>query len=544
MVFAVPGGGGRCLTASKLRLADLFQSWSPSKYESVPLCRKRGSCLRERSFHDGKLSQMKTLFRETAGPQNPSVPSLLTMPTNPVTAQGYPSQFRALVQTIFRIVGVDRAIAYTLIGRGWSVIAGPLTLVLIARFLLPEEQGFYYTFGSVIALNIFFELGLTQVLLQFASHEKAHLEWTSLRTLSGPEVAKMRLAALLKLALKWYSVAAVLVLLLVLPAGLVFFSRNSAPNAAIAWRTPWIWLATASALNLLVAPLFAILEGCGKISQIASMRVGQSVLANLGLWVTLLCHGALFAGPVFQTINLVVGMAWLLSRYGRFFKTMLQTDVAQAPFHWWAEVWPFQWRIAISWLSGYFVVQFFTPVLFASHGPVVAGQMGMSLSLCTAVLGASIAWMTTKMSPFGVLVANKQWHDLDILFSRTLRQSLLVFFTVAVALWVSMAVLHHYRSSLSGRIVTPLAFAFLLISTMMNHIGFCEALYLRAHKTEPFVLLSVTAGVLTGSSTYLLAGPFSTLGVSAGYVMCCTLGLVWGSQIFFKKRKEWHATTP
>jgi hypothetical protein len=477
-------------------------------------------------------------------PQNLSVPSLHTTATNPVTqcpAQGTTGRFRALVQTIFRILGIDRAVAYTLVGRGWSVIAGPLTIVLIGRFLQPEEQGFYYTFGSVIALNIFFELGLTYVLLQFASHEKANLEWTSLGTLTGSEVAKMRLGALLKLALRWYSVAAVLVLLLVLPAGLFFFSRNSAPTAAIAWRTPWIWLATVSALNLLVAPLFAILEGCGKISQIASIRVGQSVIANLGLWLTLLCHGALFAGPVFQTLTLAVGLAWLVAGYRRFFRTLLQTDVSQAPFHWWREVWPFQWRIALSWLSGYFIFQLFNPVLFATHGPVVAGQMGMSITLCNALLGVSIAWMSTKASPFGVLVARRQWKSLDTVFFKTLRQSALVLVAGSVVVYTCVAVLNYRHHPFSTRLLAPLPFAFLLVSTIMNHVVFCEAQYLRTHKAEPFLWLSIAGALLTATSTLLLAKPFSAFGISAGYLLCTTVGLIIGTKIFFDKREEWHA---
>ena len=38
------------------------------------------------------------------------------------------------------------------------------------------------------------------------------------------------------------------------------------------------------------------------------------------------------------------------------------------------EIFPNQWKIALSWVSGYFIFHFFNPVLFA-EGPVVAGQM-------------------------------------------------------------------------------------------------------------------------------------------------------------------------
>ncbi len=43
---------------------------------------------------------------------------------------------------------------------------------------------------------------------------------------------------------------------------------------------------------------------------------------------------------------------------------------------WRREVWPFQWKIAVSWLCDYFIFQLFTPVLFAFRGPVEAGQDG------------------------------------------------------------------------------------------------------------------------------------------------------------------------
>lgn len=485
---------------------------------------------------------MQALPSEDPDRRSGSVPSLPTTWTNRVTLQNPlagPRRFWTVAQTIRRRLGVDRAIAYTLIGRGWSLIAGPVTIVLIARFLGPEEQGFYYTFGSVIALNIFFELGLTYVLLQFASHEKAYLEWTTGGTLSGSEVAELRLAALLKLAMRWYGVAAVLVLLLVLPAGLLFFSQNSL-NSLIAWQTAWIWLVTVSALNLLVAPLFAILEGCDKISQIASMRVSQSVLSSLGLWLTLLCHGGLFASPVFQTLNLTFGLVWLLSRYRRFFRSLLQTDVTRAPFHWRTEVWPFQWRIALSWLSGYFIFHLFNPVLFASHGPVVAGQMGMSLTLCGALGGASMAWMSTKASRFGVLVATRQWQALDTLFLKALRQSLVVLVVSSVVIYVCISLLNYIDHPISRRVLNPIPFALLLLAAMMNHVVFCEAQYLRTHKAEPFLWPSIAIGTLMTASTFLLAKSFGAFGVSAGYLMCSAVGLLLGTKIFFEKRREWH----
>jgi hypothetical protein len=149
--------------------------------------------------------------------------------------------------------------------------------------------------------------------------------------------------------------------------------------------------------------------------------------------------------------------------------------------------------------------------------------------------------MSTKASPFGVLVARRQWHELDTLFFRTLRQSALVLVAGGLLIYAAVAYLNYIHHPFSRRVVSPTTFAMILTATMMNHIVFCEAQYLRTHKAEPFLWTSITIAILTAGSTLLFAKPFGAFGVSAGYLVCCTFGLVAGTQIFLAKRKGWHA---
>jgi len=58
-------------------------------------------------------------------------------------------------------MGVDRAIFFTVLTRGWNASAGLVTIFLVSHFLSPVLQGYYYTFYSLIALQVFAELGLT-----------------------------------------------------------------------------------------------------------------------------------------------------------------------------------------------------------------------------------------------------------------------------------------------------------------------------------------------------------------------------------------------
>ena len=83
----------------------------------------------------------------------------------------------ALKQFVTQKLGVDKAIFYTLVGRSLGIPVSVLTIFFIARYLSPEEQGYYYTFGSIVALQVFFELGLTGIITQFVAHEASHLSW-------------------------------------------------------------------------------------------------------------------------------------------------------------------------------------------------------------------------------------------------------------------------------------------------------------------------------------------------------------------------------
>lgn len=82
-----------------------------------------------------------------------------------------------IIVKALQFVGVNRAIGYGVLTRMWSALAGPLTILLIATRFSKVEQGFYYTFSSILALQVFFELGLLTVLAQFAAHEFAFLSW-------------------------------------------------------------------------------------------------------------------------------------------------------------------------------------------------------------------------------------------------------------------------------------------------------------------------------------------------------------------------------
>ncbi len=462
------------------------------------------------------------------------------MPAEPTAPRREPLLLR--FQNLIRRAGIDHAIGYTLISRGWTVMSGAVSLILLSHFLTKVEQGYYFTFSDVLALQVFFELGLATVLMQYASHEKAHLNWTPEGKLEGDPVAKSRLASLLRFSLIWYGVVAVLALLFVLPAGALFFGKYHIAKETISWQLPWVWIVLVTAGSLAITPLLAVLEGCGLIAQIAGVQMQQNLIGSILFWITLFRGWKLSSAPVTNTVVMAGSMMWLWKRHRHMLSDLLRFHHPNSTIHWRREVLPMQWRTALIWLSSYLVIRSFDPILFATRGPAAAGQMGMSLAVMSAIAAISLAWVTTKAAPFGMLIARRDFVMLDSLFFPCLWQSLGVEMILGALFWTGSLLLRTTHSQLGMRLLPPLPMGLLVGTTIVYHLFYTESIYLRAHKQEPFLGITIITGILVSAGALLMARPFGATGILLAYFTATILlELGVGTLIFIKKRTQWHA---
>jgi len=205
------------------------------------------------------------------------------------------------------------------------------------------------------------------------------------------------------------------------------------------------------------------------------------------------------------------------------------------------EIFPYQWKMALSVISGYFIFQLFNPVLFATEGAVAAGQMGMTLAVLGSISSLSFSWMTTKVPLYSGLIAQKQYFDLDRIFNKTLNQSVLINGLELIVLFLLLYGLRYFDIPLGKRFLPNFPLILLMLSVFMNQFVFSWATYLRCHKQEPFLIPSVAGGILTCISTIVLGKYFGVLGMTTGYCILTFFGgLLWGFNIFKNKKKEWH----
>ncbi len=83
----------------------------------------------------------------------------------------------------------------------------------------------------------------------------------------------------------------------------------------------------------------------------------------------------------------------------------------------------------------------------------------------------------------------------------------------------------------------------LLAATVLQIIVFGYALYLRAHKQEKFMILSILGAVWNVCASLVLGRLYGATGIAFGNLVgAIVIGLGLGTYTFHKYRKLWHAT--
>lgn len=323
--------------------------------------------------------------------------------------------------------------------------------------------------------------------------------------------------------------------------GLHFFSVHQNPAEPIPWKLPWICVAVATTFTFQMDPVFSFLEGCGFVSNVAHLRLCQAMTGSLLAWSAFLTHHGLFAPAGLITGQAVAGFVFLFSRR-RMLLPLLRRHTHQHAISWTLEIWPFQWRMAISFLCSYFILPLFNPVLFAYRGAAEAGRMGMSTTIATALGTVAYSWVYTKISPFGNMIARREYDGLDRLFSKALRQSVALLFVADVIVLTLLFTARYHFPHLVSRVLPLPLFSLILLTSFLLHFLFCEAVYLRAHKREPFLVLSVLVALLTAANTLIAGRLWGAAGITVGYFIWGGIfQLILGTWIFIKRRREWHS---
>lgn len=429
--------------------------------------------------------------------------------------------------------------------RGWQFIAGPVTVVLIGLFFSGEVQGYYYTFWSLIALQTIFDFSFQPVIVNFASHEWGELTQDGVnlavvdRAKTSDHRSISRLASLLRGSLLWYGVAAILFFAIVGAAGILFFSQAES-SQRLSWRPAWLSLVALTAVNFSTVPYLAMLEGCGQVRSVYRLQLARAVLGNLAVWILIPLGADLWVTVAVAAVRLICELLWLVFFHRDLLLTLMQRPTGER-VNWRLEVWPFQWRVGVKGLLGFLNTALINPVVFFYHGEVSAGQLGMTWQILTSLQAACMSWIKTRTAMFGILVARREFAELDRIYFRLLAISS-TFLTLGTAAFFSAIVTLNYLAiNFSDRLLPPLPTAMLAVAIVLLIIPESQWTYIHAHKKSPHLAIAILGSLLSGLLTWWLGRQFGAIGVSAAYLfmIACFYLPLW-SAVWWACRSRWH----
>lgn len=391
--------------------------------------------------------------------------------------------------------------------RVWQAAAGLITAVLVVHILTPQQQGWYYGLTSAVALFTLFDSGLSLILVQRSAALHTGMKLSARGEPQGDLAEKF--VWLVAFARRWYFFASLLFIAILLPGGLWFFSSAPSASAPSSWHLLWLLLLLVTAANLWLLPFMSLVEGGGEVAVVYGLRLVQGVAGAICCWLLLLVGGQVWASLAVPAAAATVGLIWLYWRK----PALAVLGRGQDYSYWCSEVRPQQWRLGLSWASGFLLTQIYTPLLLNVEGPVVAGQMGLTLTIANMLSLVSQSWLTQAYPGMSAHAARREWSALDRLFARATGLSTVCY--VAGALVLATLLMLPVASAYLARLLPVPTLLMLFAATFVNQLCAALAVHLRATGQEPFAWVSATGAAITFVGAFVVLGSHGVNGLVA-----------------------------
>lgn len=417
-----------------------------------------------------------------------------------------------------------------------KVFLNPIIVFFVPIFLSENQQGYWYTFGSIAALTTFADLGFTSIMTQYVAHEYTYLELDkSGKTFIGPEQHIERMSSLYRFIVRWMGTVLSFALAIIFFVGYIMFSENS---DGVKWFIPWILYTLSSVYNFSSQVALSFFEGCDQFAVTQKIRTFSSILhctATIGLLAAGTGLYAL-AVPLFLKGSLVF---LLLRKYFGTSLAQLWNEKITEEVAWRKEFVPLLGKYAVSWASGYFASQIYNPLTFSLFGSGAAGKVGYSLSIVQAIYSVSNAWSLISIPKYNMAVEKREWSYMDSLLKRNLIYSSVIYF-IGVSVFYMTQSIPLMAGLIWSRIVSGESMVVLCGAYYISVVSYALSTYLRAHKQEPYMIVSVLLGGSSALLTYIFTRYMGLNFIFIGLLVSNVLVLPMAIFIWKQFRVKWH----
>lgn len=420
----------------------------------------------------------------------------------------------------------------------WRLLSGPITMILIPLYLTSDEQGYWFLFGSIAALSTFADLGFSNIVLQFSAHEFASLKINDDGFLSGNDINVKKISSFFRFVLNWLRNICSIAFPVIIGVGIFFLVRDKVLKV---YFMPWIIYALGSLINFFNNSILSFLEGMNQIAKIQKSRLMVSFLNTVLIVLGLMLHLKVITISIAMFLSSSFMFFTIFKTFGKIVKQMW-CESRNFNYPWKQEILPLFKKYILSFASGYFLFQIYTPLMHLFHGAEYSGKVGITMSLVNAAFSFGNIFIYTITPQINILVEKKDWGALDRLFKKRLLFSLVTY----VFIWGCFGFFVYLFGEISlinkilSRFLAYRGIAILAICYFFQLLINSWAIYLRGHKQEPYWLTGIFAAIWVFLVTLIVGRVLSPdlffIGLLSQYI--------WGlpvSYIIYKKdQKRWH----
>ena len=421
-------------------------------------------------------------------------------------------------------IGINEATKNVFLFRLWTVFSGLVVLISVPLNLSSSEQGYYFLFVSILALQVFFELGLNQALIQFVTHEYyKNLE---------------KLKVTIQFFKSIYKYIAIVYVISLVVGGLIFF-RNDVFFFEKNYYLIYIILILINGINIYQNINLCFHDSCNRMEYSYRHRLIQSVIGNI-LLIVMLYYGM----GLWSFIGLPLASVFLSSIWLR--KNKLIYDV-EGPIKVnykkiAKEILPFQWRIAVSWISGYLVFQMFVPMTYKQYGAIDAGKLGLTMAAFNAMLSVVMGITSAKNPDIIKNIVQGDKKKLMIIINKLISITGLLVLIFSIIMITIIFYGQENNINFIKRFLDPKITLVIGIITVINSVIFNLASFMRAHREEPMMLQSLTMGILTALDIYLFMEKGILTVLVIYLIITIAIALPWTVINFIKYKNRTYET--
>lgn len=170
----------------------------------------------------------------------------------------------------------------------------------------------------------------------------------------------------------------------------------------------------------------------------------------------------------------------------------------------------------------------------------------MMWTIFVAMQAASMSWIETRRPLFGRLIAEKNYKELDTLFFRMSRISIMLLLTgtslFTAGVWIVNQLPFWFFQRIADRLPGVMPTALFAVALVVMQLAQCTNIYVRAHKRDPFLLAAIVSNLTIASLVFWLGSTQGIVGVAIGYLAGVSIVQVplW-VVIWWRIRIEWHS---